>query len=666
MAREQLTARGAAAGDGARAQRRTDDIGARRLRPGVVVRAVLLVASAVGTLVVLAAPAGADEADQRALAERFAPAMMLVKQDKDCGPGEPYQPSNVDPVMDNSTIALRGPWTPRDLIEVAPSADDLAQGLPGYSLDLPGDPLAAGCDFEEWARDTWGNAPPTIYAHVARQKDQPNRIALQYFFYYQFNDFNNKHESDWERIQLEFAAPNARSALSEEPDLVAYGQHYGAETASWGDEKLEIVDGTHPVVYVSAGSHASQYTADLFLGRSATQGFGCDSTVGPHRQVRPNVETIPASMNRAVSVYPWVGFEGHWGEVGPQRFYQAPTGPSQKAAWTKPFGWSAGARDRSFAVPGGDTYQDTATGFFCSFVETGSNVFRQFTARPLPTLAILGLIVLVASWLIRRTSWRSSRPLPAFGRRSIGQLIAVAWEMFWSRLGLFMCIGLPAVLVSLGVTGLQAYLSASTGGDPLRLSIWLLAAILLALVLLLAQSATVQAVAELDAGHRVRMRDAYRLALRRLLPVAATVALMIVALLLMMFTVVLIPVALVMLVGWSLVIPVVQLDRRSAFKALRRSWQLVRVQFFTVAILLLFAAVLGNLLGGVLATAVILAVQAPFALVNLLPSVVASLLLPFISLLLTYAYFNGRAREQAKLESHPPEDLDQEPVGAPD
>jgi len=663
MAREHETAGGAAA-EGDVAPRRGDDVGARRLGR-LVTRAVLLVATAFGTLIALAPSAGADEADQRALAERFAPVMMLVKQDKDCGPGEPYQPSNVDPVMDNSTVALRGPWTPRDLIEVAPSQDDLAQGLPGYSLDLPGDPLNAGCAFEEWARDTWGeDAQPTIYAHVAKQQGHPNRLALQYFFYYQFNDFNNKHESDWERIQIEFAAPSARAALNQQPALVAYGQHYGAETASWDDDKLEKVDGTHPVVYVSAGSHASQYSADLYLGRSATQGFGCDSTVGPHRQVRPAVETIPASQNRAVTVYPWVGYEGHWGEVGPRRFYQAPTGPSQKAAWTKPFGWSAGARDRSFAVPGGAAYQDTATGFFCSFVEFGSNVFREFTARPLPSLAVLAVLVFVVSWLIRRTSWRSSVPLPAFGRRSLGQIIAVAWKMFWSRLGLFICIGLPAVLVSLGAAVLQIYLGSA--GAVWRLSIGGLAGILLALVLLWAQSATVQALDELDAGHRVRMRDAYRLAARRLLAIAVTELLVVVGLIVMTLTVLLIPVALVMLVGWSLVLPVVLLERTWGFRALRRSWRLVRLQFFTMAALLLFVAVLGNLLGGVLATVVILAVQAPFTLVNLLPGVVTSLLLPFISLLVAYAYFNGRAREQAKLESAPPEEHGAEPVGSRD
>jgi hypothetical protein len=108
-----------------------------------------------GGVVGLAAPAGADEPDQRALAERFAPVMMLVEQAEECGPGEPYQPSDVDVLMDNSSVALRGPWSPRDLVEVGPGAQTLAAGLRGYSLDLPGDPLSAGCAYERWARNTW-------------------------------------------------------------------------------------------------------------------------------------------------------------------------------------------------------------------------------------------------------------------------------------------------------------------------------------------------------------------------------------------------------------------------------------------------------------------------------------------------------------------------------
>ena len=125
---------------------------------------------------------------------------------------------------------------------------------------------------------------PTVYAHVATDPGYPGKLALQYWFFYPFNDFNNTHEGDWEMTQLVFDAADATEALTKDPTKVGYSSHEGAEGAAWGDEKLEIVDGTHPVVYPAAGSHANKFTAALYLGSSADAGVGCDDTVGPHRE----------------------------------------------------------------------------------------------------------------------------------------------------------------------------------------------------------------------------------------------------------------------------------------------------------------------------------------------------------------------------------------------
>lgn len=220
-------------------------------------------------------PAAADDQDlaDRELAERFAPVLRLVTQDERCGPGEPYVPSAVDVLFDNPTVALRGPWTSRDLVAVGPSEEQLAAGLPGYSLDLPGDPLDPGCSYERWARSQWGpESAPTVYARVTGQRGVEGRLALQYWFFYPFNDYDNKHESDWERIQLEFEADDAAQALTREPVLAVYSQHYGAERGDWGDPKVEVLDETHPVVYVSAGSHASQFSEGVFLGSTSSWG----------------------------------------------------------------------------------------------------------------------------------------------------------------------------------------------------------------------------------------------------------------------------------------------------------------------------------------------------------------------------------------------------------
>lgn len=208
--------------------------------------------------------ANSASAAEKELAERYAPVMMLVRQDESCGPGEPYVPSNVDAMFDEPSIALRGPWTSRDFITAAPSVELLSQSLDGYALDMPGNPLKPGCTYEKWADSLWGKTPtPTIYAHVVTQSGIEDRLAVQYYFFYPFNDYNNKHEADWERIQVEFPVGDVDTALETNPDQVIYSQHYGAERAAWDDDKLQVDDETHPVVYVSAGSHASQFSEGL-------------------------------------------------------------------------------------------------------------------------------------------------------------------------------------------------------------------------------------------------------------------------------------------------------------------------------------------------------------------------------------------------------------------
>src|SRR5215467_9845519 len=122
------------------------------LRRRAVPRALAGSALLVITTIALATPtaAHADLADQQALAERYAPVVRLVEQQHECGPGEPYEPTNVDLLFDNPTVALRGPWNRTDLVKIAPTAKDIA-GLYGYHLDFPGNALAPGCDYEHWA-----------------------------------------------------------------------------------------------------------------------------------------------------------------------------------------------------------------------------------------------------------------------------------------------------------------------------------------------------------------------------------------------------------------------------------------------------------------------------------------------------------------------------------
>ena len=131
-------------------------------------------------------------------------------------------------------------------------------------------------------------------------------------------------------IQLVFDAGDAREALAEEPVSVGYSQHEGSERADWGDDKLELVDGRRPVVYPAAGSHANFFDEALYVGSSGEQGVGCDDTRGPHLELEPRVVTIPSDASAARRTFPWITFEGRWGELQ-EAFFNGPTGPNLTA-----------------------------------------------------------------------------------------------------------------------------------------------------------------------------------------------------------------------------------------------------------------------------------------------------------------------------------------------
>ena len=278
------------------------------------------------------------------------------------------------------TVALRGPWNPTDLVKIGPTADDLV-GRYEYHLDFPGHALDPGCDYEKWSRRITEGTKPTVYAHVATDPAYPGQLALQYWLFYAFNDFNNLHEGDWEMIQLDFRARDAASALETAPVQVGYSSHEGAERADWGDDKLELVDRTHPVVYPSQGSHANKFTQALYVGSSAEAGVGCDNTQNANVRLRPVVETIPSDPSAARKAFPWIAFEGRWGELQPA-FFNGPTGPNLKTQWTQPITWAQSWRTRSYAVPAGGVLGTGATDFFCRGVATVSRGLVSLLREP--------------------------------------------------------------------------------------------------------------------------------------------------------------------------------------------------------------------------------------------------------------------------------------------
>src|SRR6185503_20985852 len=145
--------------------------GTRHLRVECsVVKRVALIAL---TALVVPAAASADVAQERALAERYAPVVRVVALKGSCAPGDPYLPIDVDLLFDEPTVALRGPWHTADLVKIAPPATELAQGLYEYHLDFPGSALDPRCSYLDWERRLSTGHRPTAYAHVVGDPRHP-------------------------------------------------------------------------------------------------------------------------------------------------------------------------------------------------------------------------------------------------------------------------------------------------------------------------------------------------------------------------------------------------------------------------------------------------------------------------------------------------------------
>jgi hypothetical protein len=600
------------------------------------------------------ASAAAAATPEEELAERYAPVVRLVEQVEECGHGEPYEPIDVTAVLENEDVALRGPWDRTNVVKVGPTADDLATGKYEYHLDFPGDALNPGCDYERWSRRLT-DARPTVYARVVGEDGAPGEIALQYWFFYVFNDYNNKHEGDWEMVQLVFDAPDAGAALETAPSRIGYSQHSGAEAADWGDDKLEIVGETHPVVYPAAGSHANYFEPALFLGRSAAEGVGCDDTNGPSRDLRPQVALIPTDAAAYGRTHPWLRFDGRWGEKQ-KSFYNGPTGPNDKRQWTEPISWADDTfRDSSFAVPAGGLLGTEATDFFCDAVAAGSNLLTRATENPTPVLIVLAGLVVLALWAVSRTEWHPSAPLRLGRRRAWGQLLTASRRMYRRRWRLFALIGVGfipvGVVIALAQTLVLRVADLGVGAEGESNSV--AAALALALGLLftftavtIVQAITARAMAEIDADRPVSALGAFRLAFTSGAPLVGALVIAAAVIFVLDLTVIGIPIAAWLAVRWSLVAQVIELEgERRPYVALRRSAELVRGHWLRVASITA-AVALVLLLGPLVGALLLLVSSASFAVVNVVAGLVYAAVMPFVAIATTYLYFDLRVRDE--------------------
>jgi hypothetical protein len=649
---------------------------------GAVALVVLVAGVAGGTVSVARAdgpaPQQAPDDPAQQLAERFAPILMLKQQEDDCDPdGEPYRPGVVDIVLDNPEIALRQVGGGDPVVMRAPGAADIAGLNQGFYLDFPGSSLSPGCVYEQ---DFWkytAERPAAVYAHIVQQADEPELLFVQYWFYWYYNDWNNKHESDWEGVTLLFEASSIEEALAGEPVAVGYSQHEGGERAAWDDPKLER-DGEHPVVYPSAGSHASYFGSAVYLGRGASEGFGCDTTTGPSDRVVPEVIVLPDAVDDVDDPLAWLSFNGRWGERQSGSF-NGPTGPATKDRWLEPAPWFEGLRDDSVVIPGGESQGQSVISVFCDVVERGSRALIQLKIEPAQVFVALLIAGLLVWFIVRRTAWDEVEPRPIRRRRRMGQIVRSALEAYQREPLVFIFFGLiyvPAAFLA-GLIGalldslplfdrIRALLGNASGTN-------LVVALLIGSLVNLAAFVVVNSMVahymeRSDRGLQTAVQSAQRAWSRRR-DIAAAFGLAYGIVVGLLITAIAAPIGLFLLVRYQFLGQVVMLEELNGPQALRRSGRLTRgrwlhtafVAAFLNGLVLVSAVFIGLLL-------LVLVPELPLWAFSALSALVYAVMVPLAAISMTLLYGDAVAEQEhqpAALRVRHDDDLP-EPALAPD
>jgi hypothetical protein len=214
------------------------------------------------------------------LARRFAPILQFARKrtGDDKVEDEAFLPLRVDGYLRESDlcefklIKVPGRETAihvsRGHCDKPPSFDSLGFEEPSpncgpcfLALDVRGAEESQGRKrYETRDRVMRHGLAPAYTVYYALRPISHERFVLEYWMFYAFNDFDNRHEGDWEMIAIELAhaSPWTRSKAVR----VAYSAHHSTLRLSWpAMVARHYVRQDHPLVYVGYGSHANYFKA---------------------------------------------------------------------------------------------------------------------------------------------------------------------------------------------------------------------------------------------------------------------------------------------------------------------------------------------------------------------------------------------------------------------
>jgi hypothetical protein len=231
------------------------------------------------------------------MAERYSPILRFSIAER-------VFPAPVEYFLERSALVDAG----TQVVVEHPSMDDLEGAGPGLFLDFKGDAIGS------YEQDR-SIIAPTVYA---RTDLAGGRAIVQYWMFYVYNQGTyNSHEGDWEMIQVTMAPDGSR------PEQVVLSRHHEVSRVEWTD--LVEMNGTHPAVLVSAGSHAN-YLPSEWQRASGDRADGGGEEWGPEDYALVSIGTGPGGDEP-----PWLRFSGHWGQpaggLGGTMGQEGPPGP---------------------------------------------------------------------------------------------------------------------------------------------------------------------------------------------------------------------------------------------------------------------------------------------------------------------------------------------------
>ena len=176
---------------------------------------------------------------------------------------------------------------------------------------IAGGASRCGCQREAWNKyfkaidqvppgrpmtgEQQGEYPFETYVHVVEgdlpaEEGQPRfkSLALEYWWFYFYNDFTNRHQADWEGITVILR----EDATSEWPVPIgaAYFNHNDGRWRLWEHLQRAGTEETHPVVYVARGSHASYFAPVKHGHKPSVRFFIHLDSLGVHMSHRISME----------------------------------------------------------------------------------------------------------------------------------------------------------------------------------------------------------------------------------------------------------------------------------------------------------------------------------------------------------------------------------------